>query len=220
MKKFKNKRSLALSTKEILQAWNEDIPQDIILKQKKRSSRRDFFFQSTALAGSLALSQTVLSKSKKNGSNLKQPWLTISEVQNHLFPRVGHLTEKGSSPSANDINAIGYLQLILNTPDADPDEREFVIKGTTWLDGMANNMIGKPFIKLNKDERERVLRKISESESGESWLSTLLRYIFEALLTDPVYRGNTNQVGWQWLEHQPGFPRPSANKKYWLLRNG
>ena len=220
MKKFKNKRSLALSTKEILQAWNEDIPQDIILKQKKRSSRRDFFSQSTALAGSLALSQTVLSKSKKNGSNLKQPWLTISEVQNHLFPRVGHLTEKGSSPSANDINAIGYLQLILNTPDADPDEREFVIKGTTWLDGMANNMIGKPFIKLNKDERERVLRKISESESGESWLSTLLRYIFEALLTDPVYRGNTNQVGWQWLEHQPGFPRPSANKKYWLLRNG
>jgi len=220
VKKFKNKRSLALSTKEILQAWNEDIPQDIILKQKKRSSRRDFFFQSTALAGSLALSQTVLSKSKKNGSNLKQPWLTISEVQNHLFPRVGHLTEKGSSPSANDINAIGYLQLILNTPDADPDEREFVIKGTTWLDGMANNMIGKPFIKLNKDERERVLRKISESESGESWLSTLLRYIFEALLTDPVYRGNTNQVGWQWLEHQPGFPRPSANKKYWLLRNG
>ena len=220
MKNFKNKRGLALSTQEILQAWNEDIPHNIISKQKKRSSRRDFFFQSTALAGSLALSQTVLAKSKINESSLKQPWLTISEVQNHLFPRVGNLVEKDSSPGAKDINAIGYLQLILNTHDADQDEREFVIKGTTWLDGMANNMIGKPFIKLNKEERERVLRKISESESGESWLSTLLRYIFEALLTDPVYGGNSHQIGWQWLEHQPGFPRPPANKKYWLLRNG
>jgi len=220
VKKFKNMRGLALSTQEILQAWNEDVAHNIISKQKKRSSRRDFFFQSTALAGSLALSQAVLAKSTKNESSLKQPWLTISEVQNHLFPRVGNLVEKDSSPSAKDINAIGYLQLILNTPDADQDEREFVIKGTTWLDGMANNMIGKPFIKLNKDERERVLRKISESESGESWLSTLLRYIFEALLTDPVYGGNSHQIGWQWLEHQPGFPRPPTNKKYWMLRNG
>jgi gluconate 2-dehydrogenase gamma chain len=45
-------------------------------------------------------------------------------------------------------------------------------------------------------------------------LSLLLYYIFEALLSDPVYGGNPGGIGWQWLEHQPGFPRPPADKIY------
>jgi gluconate 2-dehydrogenase gamma chain len=41
----------------------------------------------------------------------------------------------------------------------------------------------------------------------------LLDYIMEALLTDPVYGGNPNSIGWQWLKHQPGFPRPTTPLK-------
>jgi gluconate 2-dehydrogenase gamma chain len=53
--------------------------------------------------------------------------------------------------------------------------------------------------------------------NGKQWISTILRYILEALLTDPIYGGNPNAIGWKWLDHQPGFPRPPANKRYYLL---
>ena len=43
-----------------------------------------------------------------------------------------------------------------------------------------------------------------ETRWGRAWLSLLLYYIFEALLSDPVYGGNPDGIGWQWLEHQPG----------------
>jgi len=46
----------------------------------------------------------------------------------------------------------------------------------------------------------------------------LLTYILEALLTDPVYGGNPNGIGWTWLQHQPGFPTPTEDKKYYKLR--
>ena len=39
----------------------------------------------------------------------------------------------------------------------------------------------------------------------------------EALLADPVYGGNFDQTGWRWLSHQPGFPRPSADKTWYRL---
>lgn len=224
MKEFKKTRqgttSNNTSVKEILFAWENDVPDEVLIKQKQLASRRLFLAQSAGLVGAVALSRDVSAniKDKDIAKNiLTQPWLTLSEVQEHLFPRHSNINNAESSPGAKDINAIGYLHTMLHTSDADVDERKFIIKGVSWLDGMANTMAGAPFVKLNKINRERVLKKISESDTGETWLSTLLRYIFEALLTDPVYGGNTNSIGWKWLEHQPGFPRPPENKKYWRL---
>lgn len=209
------------SVKEILLGWENDVSDLVIKKQKQLVSRRLFLAQSAGLVGAIALSTDVSAKIKNKDiakTILTQPWLTLSEVQEHLFPRSANINNDESSPGAKDINAIGYLYTMLHTFDADIDEQKFIIKGISWLDGMANTMAGAPFLKLNKINRERVLKTISESDTGETWLSTLLRYIFEALLTDPVYGGNTNSMGWQWLEHQPGFPRPPENKKYWKLR--
>ncbi len=217
MKKFKITHT---NIQKILAQWDVEIPESILQQQKQRQSRRIFLGQSVALIGGVAAATLVSAKTKNSfkaggQATLPEPWLTISAVQEHLFPRT---TGKHSSPGARDINALEYLQVILNTPDADTDERNFIIKGVTWLNGVANSMLGHSFIKLNNADRERVLKKINASTSGENWLSTLLTYIFEALLTDPVYGGNTNGRGWQWLEHQAGFPRPPENKKYWLLK--
>lgn len=228
MKKFRQPeqqiKSTLKSVKGILAAWDNDVSTEMIIKQKQLISRRLFLGQSAALVGAVAVSAGVSAKSKNHSAPpalLTQPWLSISEVQQHLFPRTDESVnpQKSShfSPGAKDFNAIGYLYTMLHTADADVDERKFIIKGITWLDGMANTMAGASFLKLNYQDRERVLKTISASDTGETWLSTLLRYIFEALLTDPVYGGNTNSIGWQWLEHQPGFPRPPENKKYWLL---
>ena len=61
------------------------------------------------------------------------------------------------------------------------------------------------------------MRQIEQSRAGRNWLSLLLTYVLEALLADPVYGGNPDGIGWQWLEHQPGYPRPPADKSWYKL---
>jgi gluconate 2-dehydrogenase gamma chain len=62
-----------------------------------------------------------------------------------------------------------------------------------------------------------MLRGISRSTAGENWLNNLLGYIFEAMLSPPIYGGNPEGTGWKWLEHQAGFPLPKAGQRYYEL---
>ena len=70
---------------------------------------------------------------------------------------------------------------------------------------------------LTLQEKETILRAISKSRAGENWLSNLVGYIFEAMLSPPSYGGNPDGIGWQWLEHQAGFPLPPMGKRYYEL---
>jgi len=135
---------------------------------------------------------------------------TLSTVQNHLFPR------GADSPGADDINALAYLQSALEDP-ALVEDTQFIHNGVGWLDDLSATTYQKTFLQLDDDKREALLRTIAKSSAGENWLSTLLLYIFEALLTDPVYGGNPDGIGWAWLEHTPGFPHPPPDKIYTKL---
>jgi len=134
---------------------------------------------------------------------------TLDQVQILLFP------DDGDGPSARDINALDYLQWALTDRDnaADGDD-EFILKGIGWLDDLSTQSQGDSFIKLAEPKQQKVLQHISQSSAGENWLSLLIYYLIEALVFDPFYGGNTNQIGWQWLQHQPGFPRPDASTHY------
>ncbi|MCW8911366.1 MAG: gluconate 2-dehydrogenase subunit 3 family protein [Gammaproteobacteria bacterium] len=142
---------------------------------------------------------------------IDEPWHTLAVVQEHLFPA----TE--DSPGAADIQARIFLQNMLNAPDTDNDEKEFISNGVSWLNDISTKNYKKSFIELNESDKEKVLRQIEQSQAGERWLSLLLTYLIEALLSDPVYGGNPDGVGWKWLQHQPGFPRPSVDKMYYKL---
>ncbi len=135
----------------------------------------------------------------------------LAAVQQHLFP-----SEPGI-PGAGEINALAYLNNVLADPKMDEEEKAFIRNGTGWLEDLVREEQGGTFTDLNTAQREQMLRRIEQSRAGENWLATLLLYIFEALLSDPVYGGNPNGIGWQWLEHQPGFPRPPADKIYGKL---
>lgn len=135
----------------------------------------------------------------------------LDAVQVHLFP-----SEPGS-PGAREINALTYLEGVLRDAEIDREERQFIRNGVGWLEDLVKDSPGKTFSGLNATQREKMLRKIEQSRAGENWLATLLLYLFEALLSDPVYGGNPNGIGWQWLEHQPGFPRPPADRLYGKL---
>ncbi|HHH44483.1 MAG TPA: gluconate 2-dehydrogenase subunit 3 family protein [Gammaproteobacteria bacterium] len=180
-------------------------------------TRREFLSRLAAL-GALAASYPALALQERRSGAVeapdwagKDPWHTLTAVQQHLFP-AGEDT-----PGAADIHAIQYLRNTLDNPAADGEDREFVVNGVGWLNELAQERTGKPFIKLDETQREELLRTIEQSRAGRNWLSLLLTYLLEALLADPVYGGNPHGIGWQWLQHQPGFPRPPADKTWYRL---
>ena len=135
-------------------------------------------------------------------------WNLIQAVQDQLFP------SEAEAPGAREINALGYLKWVVSDNKLDPEERAFILRGCEWLEALSLQGTEQRFIDLPPDRQDALLEQIARSEAGENWLSTLLLYIFEALLSDPVYGGNPNAVGWRWLGHQPGFPRPDQRNRY------
>lgn len=137
---------------------------------------------------------------------------TVIAVQEHLFP---HLPD---SPGAIDINALAYLEQAITAPGIGPDTPNVIVNGLGQLQDACLERFDIFFDEASFEQREPLLRYLAdETRWGRAWLSLLMYYILEALLSDPVYGGNPNGVGWRWLEHQPGFPRPPADKVYGKL---
>ena len=157
--------------------------------------------------GSLAEKRLLQSSNPK----LEEPWSTIAAVQEHLFPA------DENSPGANDIQALTYLQNMMNAPDISESERQRIKDGSGWLNDLSIKDFKLSFIELDEKNHESILRKIEQSRAGSRWLSLIMTYLIEALLSDPIYGGNTNGIGWKWLEHQPGYPTPGEDKKYYML---
>ena len=139
------------------------------------------------------------------------PWMTLNAVLDHLLP------VSTTGPSAKDIQALNYLYNIVHQQPTNEDEKAFIFKGVGWLNGYSNSQLNKAFVTLTFEEKESILRSISQSQAGENWINTLLNYIFEAMLSPPSYGGNPNGVGWKWLEHQAGFPLPKKGERYYEI---
>lgn len=167
-----------------------------------------------ATGGTLAcLRRPSPARMEEAGTRLDEaPWPTLAAAHDHLFPA------DGNGPSARDLHATAYLRALLDDPDFNPDDADFIRRGAGWLDELASKREGVPFATLAPAARERVVAEVAASHPGERWLSTLLLYLFEALLSDPIYGGNPDAIGWRWLDHQPGFPRPEPGQTYRALR--
>ncbi len=136
----------------------------------------------------------------------------LSAVQEHLFPR------GLDSPGAADINAAEYLEWAITAPEIDPDTRNMIVNGIGRLQDASRERFDDLFTGLDDEQSELLLRYLADKTRwGRAWLSLMLYYIFEALLSDPAYGSNPNEIGWRWLQHQPGFPRPPADKIYGRL---
>ena len=147
-----------------------------------------------------------------DGAGLKKKqWQTLAAVQEHLFPGESH------APGAADVNAAAYLHFVLSDPGLDPAEDKLIRNGLTQLEDLVRQLYGKGFVTLSEAECEASLRQFEKTTTGRQWITDILGYIFEALLTDPVYSGNPDAIGWKWLDHTPGFPRPPDDKRYFLL---
>ncbi len=202
-------------TQRLLREWDASIPAHQYHRHERLLSRRELLRNCALGALAAAVPHTLFAASDELdeiaavvGWQHQEPWRTLAVVQEHLFP------SETNSPGAREINALAYLRSILDQPHTDPEDASFIRRGVGWLDEIAIEQKQQPFRKLDGGEREQVLRSIERSRAGENWLALLLMYIFEALLSDPVYGGNPQGVGWDWLEHQPGFPRPPIDKLF------
>jgi gluconate 2-dehydrogenase gamma chain len=180
--------------------------------QPETINRRAFFLRSAGFLVTLFLSPVIVRAAKKTSAVLlDDPWQTLAVVQEHIFP------SETDSPGAKEINALEYLRNVIKDPVIDSDEKEFILNGVKWLNDLSLEKHKTVFTGLSQSQRADMLQEITKSKAGRNWVSKLLSYILEALLSDPVYGGNPDGIGWKWLEHHPGFPRPPVNKLYWDL---
>ncbi|RLA73192.1 MAG: hypothetical protein DRG24_00860 [Epsilonproteobacteria bacterium] len=163
--------------------------------------RRDFLVQSALLLSLPVIAASAKEYASQSVKIYTEPYQTIAYLYSDLFP-------SNPSFSLKEINAIGYLYGVMHDERIDLETKEFIINGAAWLNEEAVEKYKKSYIKLLGNERQKILKDISMTRWGDSWLYTMMSYLFEAILSDPIYGGNTDAAGWQWFDHEPGFPRP------------
>ncbi|EDZ63656.1 hypothetical protein SMGD1_1666 [Sulfurimonas gotlandica GD1] len=113
-----------------------------------------------------------------------------------------------SAPGFKEINSRAYLSLILTHSRIGEDSKKFITNGATWLEEEAQTLYKTPYTSLSYDERQKTLESTATYKWGESWIDAMLRFIYEAVLGDPIYGINKDSSGWKWLNHVSGLPRP------------
>lgn len=156
---------------------------------------RRIFISSAVLAGTAFV---LLPQNAKTNVKIDL-FKTIAAVQEVLFP-------KGlEAPAASEFGATAYLANVALHSSFLKSDLNFLNHGVQELMNEYND-----FLTLSPKEQDQVLREFTEEHrSGESWVSFLLYFTIEALLSDPIYGGNKNELGWKWANHNPGLPRPS-----------
>ncbi|MAG75766.1 MAG: Tat pathway signal protein [Colwelliaceae bacterium] len=158
-----------------------------------------------------ALAWTAEKQSKLLSLKKSDPWLTLDAVLLHLLP------SSPTGPGAEDIQALAYLFNVVDEQPIDEAEKQFIFNGVGWLNGFSESELQQPFVALTQVQKEQILRKISGSRAGHNWINTLINYVYEAMLSPPAYGGNPDGIGWQWLEHQAGFPLPAKGKRFYEI---
>ena len=157
-------------------------------------TRRVFIISSLATGTALFL----LPQGHK--TNIKiEPFKIIEKVQAILFPK------SGNAPSAGEFGATNYLLTVSSHSSFLKDDLLFLQRGAKELIKQEPK-----FLTMSFQEQSEVIDDFSKTKIGRNWLSILLYYTIEALLSDPIYGGNKNELGWKWLNHHTGKPQPKT----------
>ena len=131
------------------------------------------------------------------------PTQTLAVLHKDLFPSSSFI------PSVKFINANLYLNKIFLHSRVSAEDKEFIRDGVKWLNEEAVTKYKKVYANLSSKKRQKVLQEIVDTDWGESWLQNIMMYMMEAMLGDPIYGGNGGELGWKWLNHEAGVPRPT-----------
>lgn len=159
----------------------------------KKITRRVFIVSSVLSGTALAL----LPQNAKSPVKLDL-FKTLSAVQEVLFP-------KGlDAPAASEFGATAYLATVVT-------HSSFLASDAYYLQTGAQKLMNKynDFLTLEPKEQDELLRAYTdENKSARSWVSFVLYFTLEALFANPIYGGNKNKAGWEWINHNAGLPQP------------
>lgn len=175
-------------------------------------SRRDFILLSSLSIGSLFVPLPGcknVDKSYEAGYISEEEVKILNAVLDVLFP------DDGFGPSHKDFNATQYIINVLNDPFYDGELKVFMVEGIENINSVAKSLFDRDLPDLPYDQKQKVIEKaLEKDEKYEQWLSITITLVLEALLSDPLYGGNTNEIGWKWLDHYIGIPRPDKETSY------
>jgi gluconate 2-dehydrogenase gamma chain len=130
-------------------------------------------------------------------------WAAMEAALDRLIP------SGPGSPGARDVNAVGYLDAVLQEPDLDPANFADIVRGgVPLLEEGARARRAPAFAALAGPAQDEVLRGLETSATGLLWMKRVLYFGIEALLGDPVHGCQPGEVGWKWLGNAPPEPRP------------
>ena len=137
----------------------------------------------------------------------REEWRTLEAALDRLLP-----SEPGA-PGAKDVDAIGYLDATLASPDVEGPDPARVRTAARRLDAIAVERGVASYADLAVPARDEVLLALQKADAeGLRCVERLLYYALEAFLGDPVHGGNKGEVAWTWLGHVPGEPRLRRRK--------
>jgi hypothetical protein len=197
---------------EINRIKKKQIP-DLYQNLTTWETNRRTFLKGALLTGALtqiSLFTSCSTELEKGNDLLTAEQATIlTNVIDVFFP------DDGNGPGAKDINAFGYIMWVLHDSlGRSTEDNDYILEGIQWADDTAQELYFKPFVELSDEEKKALIGIFTELDWGKNWSSVIIFLILEALLLDPLYGGNVNEVGWNWLNHTPGYPRPTEENRY------
>ena len=122
----------------------------------------------------------------------------LDEVLEIVFPKTSTM------PSAKEFKALNYLVQNISHKTFDDDDKVLIVDGTKDFSESLPE-----FLTLKDEEKKELIFRIIKSSSyAKSWISKLTYYGIEAMFSDPIYGGNFEQIGWNSVKHNIGYPRP------------
>lgn len=112
-------------------------------------------------------------------------------------------------PGARHAGVINYIDSQLQYPPIS-SFRSLLQAGATELDRQASTQGGQLFSALPPKEQDAILTAVQNgsvgSDKGARFLEVLIMLTLEGFLSDPIYGGNRDAIGWKMIQLSPRIP--------------
>jgi gluconate 2-dehydrogenase gamma chain len=119
----------------------------------------------------------------------------------------------GNGPSADDLNTFGYVMWSLADTFKFQEDKDYIIEGLDWASEKSQELYFDKYSNLDQEQKEALVKQFVDLKWGKNWMSVMVTLTMESVLLDPLYGGNVDEQGWNWLEHKPGLPRPTEKTR-------
>lgn len=138
-----------------------------------------------------------------NSSNLRRS--PLDESQRRILEiATAHILPSDDGPGAREAGVMDYLEQAL-THRANRHLVPLFQEGPEFLDALAEQSHGEPFLELSPEQQVLVLHEaqVYPNNDARRFFAALIELTLEGFLGDPGRGGNQDRVGWEWIGYEP-----------------